>query len=67
MSLGVAAGEACCNFYAKTVCLKKRCGVSVVPIGLDLGGRSASEIALAILAEVKPTATAAVIPLSQQR
>jgi xanthine dehydrogenase accessory factor len=39
-----------------------------VPIGLDLGGRSASEIALAILAEVVATRYGGShLPLSQQR
>jgi xanthine dehydrogenase accessory factor len=39
-----------------------------VPIGLDLGGRSAPEIALAIVAEVMATRYGGShLPLSQQR
>jgi len=39
-----------------------------VPIGLDLGGRNAPEIALAILAEVVATRYGgSYVPLSQQR
>lgn len=40
----------------------------IIPIGLDLGGRSAPEIALAILAEVVSTRYGGSnLPLSQQR